>query len=281
MGPKLRRKLARAALAKPAVLFLLPLPLLIAIVASLVAGDAYRLALTGGALTSFWTAGVLATRGIAEEVRHRLGERLLPAVFPWKRLSVLPTALGSGLAATAGGHDLPAVFAFALLAGLGHLAFIGTDPSRRRIEVQPMDGVDTAAVERQLEQGHARIRGLLGAGTTMELPEFRERVSRSARIGEAVLVEIERNPAVAPRARRFLNLYLDDAARVAAEYSRMQVGRRARSDRGPLEQNFRRLLVEMENTFSEQHRLVLERKELLLDADIEVLNTRMSQEGPG
>ncbi|HOC19163.1 MAG TPA: hypothetical protein PKK95_12885, partial [Vicinamibacterales bacterium] len=66
-------------------------------------------------------------------------------------------------------------------------------------------------------------------------------------------------------------------ARVATEYSRM----RARPDNGSLEQNFRRLLVEMEDTFSEQHRLVLERKELLLDADIEVLNTRMSQEGPG
>ncbi len=277
MGSKLRRRFARAALAKPAALFLLPLPLLIAIAASLVAGDAYRLALTGGALTSFWAAGVLATRGIVEEVRHRLGERLLPAAFPWKRLSVLPTALGSGLAATSGGHDLVAALAFALLGGLGHLAFIGTDPSRRRIEVRLMDGVDAAAVERQLEQGHARIRGLLGAGNTFELPEFRERVSRIAHIGEAVLVEIERNPVVATRARRFLNLYLDEAARVATEYSRM----RARPDNGSLEQNFRRLLVEMEDTFSEQHRLVLERKELLLDADIEVLNTRMSQEGPG
>lgn len=277
MGRTLRPRFAKAALLKPAALFLLPLPLLIAIVASLVAGDAYRLALTGGALTSFWAAGVLATRGLVEEVRHRLGERLLPAVFPWKRLSVLPTALGSGLAATSAGHDFAAALAFALLAGLGNLAFIGTDPSRRRIEVRQMEGVDAAAVERQLEQAHARLRGLLGAGNTMQLPEFRDRVGRIARLGEAVLVEIERNPVVAPRARRFLNLYLDDAARVAAEYGRTQ----ARGGSGPLEQNFRRLLVEMEDTFSEQHRLVLERKELLLDADIEVLNTRMSQEGPG
>ena len=277
MGRTLRPRFAKAALAKPAALFLLPLPLLIAIVASLVAGDAYRLALTGGALTSFWAAGVLATRGLVEEVRHRLGERLLPAVFPWKRLSALPTALGSGLAATSAGHDLAAVLAFALLSGLGHLAFIGSDPRQRRIEVRQMEGVDAAAVERQLEQAHARLRGLLGSGSALALPEFRERVGRIGRIGEAVLVEIERNPAVAPRARRFLNLYLDDAARVAAEYGRTQT----RAGSGPLEQNFRRLLVEMEDTFSEQHRLVLERKELLLDADIEVLNTRMSQEGPG
>lgn len=277
MGRTLRPRFAKAALAKPAALFLLPLPLLIAIVASLVAGDAYRLALTGGALTSFWAAGVLATRGLVEEVRHRLGERLLPAVFPWKRLSALPTALGSGLAATSAGHDLAAALAFALLAGLGHLAFIGSDPRQRRIEVRQMEGVDAAAVERQLEQAHARLRGLLGSGSALALPEFRERVGRIGRIGEAVLVEIERNPAVAPRARRFLNLYLDDAARVAAEYGRTQT----RAGSGPLEQNFRRLLVEMEDTFSEQHRLVLERKELLLDADIEVLNTRMSQEGPG
>ena len=277
MSLMVRRRFAWAALAKPAALFLLPLPLLIAVVAALVAGDPERLALTGGALTSFWSAGVLATRGLVEEVRYRLGQRLVPAAFPWKRLSALPTALGGGLAATSGGHDLAGALAFAVLAGLGHLAFFGTDPRRRRIVVRQVDGVDCADVGRQLEEAHARLRGLLGAGRSMALPEFRDRVGRIAQVGQAVLAEIERNPLVAPRARRFLNLYLDDAERVTAEYGRTQT----RAGNGALEQNFRRLLVEMETTFSEQHRLVLERKELLLDADIEVLNARMSREGPG
>jgi hypothetical protein len=277
MSQVVPRRFPWAAWGKPAVLFLLPLPLLIAIVAALAEGDLQRLTMTGGALTAFWSAGVLACRGLLEEARYRFGERLLPAVFPWKRLSALPTSFGSGLAATAGGHDPAAALAFALLAGLGHVAFIGSDPRRRRIVVRQVDGVDGTEVGRQLERAHARIRAFLGAGGSMALPEFRDRVGRIARIGEGVLAEIERNPAVAPRARRFLNLYLDDAQRVAAEYART----RTREGDGTLEQNFRRLLIEMEDTFSEQHRLVLQRQELLLDADIEVLNTRMSQEGPG
>lgn len=277
MRLKAPRKLAWVSVGKPAALFLLPLPLLVAIVAALVEGDVGRLALAGGGLTGFWTAGVLAFRGLVEETRYRLGQRLVPAAFPWKRLSVLPTALGSGLAATSAGHDPTAALAFSLLAGLGHLAFIGTDPSGRRIVVRQVDGVDCDEVGKQLEQAHGRLRALLGAGRSLALPEFRHRVGRIAEIGEAVLAEIERNPAVAPRARRFLNLYLDDAERVTAEYVRTQ----ARGGTRPLEQNFRRLLAEMESTFSQQHRLVLERKEMLLDADIEVFNARLTKEGPG
>ena len=277
MRLKVPRKFAWAAVSKPVALFLLPLPLLIAILVALVAGDVVRLALTGGALTSFWSAGLLAFRGLVEETRYRLGERAVPAAFPWKTLSTLPTALGSGLAATSAGHDLAAALTFAALAGLGHLAFIGTDPARRRIVVRQMDGVDCAELGRQLDEAHGRLRALLGAGRSLALPEFRDRVGRIAQIGQAVLAEIERDPSVAPRARRFLNLYLDDAERVTAEYGRTQ----RRGGDGTLEGNFRRLLIEMESTFSEQHRLVLERKALLLDADIEVLNARLSKEGPG
>lgn len=277
MRVRVPRRLAWTALGKPVALFLLPLPLLVAFVAALVAGDVPLLALAGGALACFWSAGVFGFRGLAEEVRYRLGERLAPALFPWKRLAALLAALGSVMAATAAGHDIAAALVFAVLAGLGHLAFIGTDPARPRIVVRQMDGVDSDAVARQLEQAHARVRALLGAGRSMVLPEFRSRVNRIAGIGREVLVEIERNPALAPRARRFLNLYLDEAERVTVEYGRTQ---RGTNDRG-LEQNFRRLLMEMETTFSEQRRLVLDRKELLLDADIEVLSSRLTREGPG
>jgi hypothetical protein len=276
MRLKVPRQFAWAAVSKPAALFVLPLPLLIAVAAALVGGDLRALALAGGALTCFWSAGALAFRGLLEETRYRLGKRLVPAAFPWKRLSALPTALGSGLAATAGGHDLAAALAFATLAGLGHLAFIGTDPRRRRIMVSQADGVDCAEVGRQLELAHGRLRALQAAGQSMALPEFRERLGRVAEIGQAVLAEIERHPVVAPRARRFLNLYLEDAERVTAEYGR--TGTRGRDD--AREQNFRRLLIEMETNFAEQRRLVLERGQLQLDADIEVLTARLTQERP-
>jgi hypothetical protein len=273
----LRRGLVWATVGKPAVLFLLPLPLLIAVLAALVSGDVGRLGLVGGALASFWGAGVLALRGVMGEARYLLGDRLDAPAVPLKQLSAIPTSLGAGLAATAGGYESAGILVFAALAGVGHLLFFGRDPQRQRIQVSVVEGVDSAAVTLQLKQAYGRLRGIEGAARAIAVPEFRERLSRIAEIARSVLGEIERDPADAARARRFLNLYLDSAERVTVDYARTHAHGRNR----PLEQDFRQLLVEMESTFAEQHRRLVEHEQLLLDSDIEVLHARLVREGPG
>ena len=105
--------------------------------------------------------------------------------------------------------------------------------------------------------------------------EFRERLARITAIGRSILGEIESDPAEAARARRFLNLYLDSAERVTTEYARTHRGLRTQ----PLEQRFRDLLTDMENTFETQHRKLLERDLVSLEVDIEVLNARLIREG--
>jgi 5-bromo-4-chloroindolyl phosphate hydrolysis protein len=273
----LQRGRIRAAMLKPAALFLLPTPLLFAILGSLIAGDVSRLALTGGALASFWGAGVLALRGVVDEARYLLGERLDAPAVPLKVLAAAPTATGAALAATAGGHDILPALVFGALGAAGHLMFFGRGVRPVPIRVAEVVGVDAAAVTLQLKEAHGRLRSIEGAARTIALPEFRERLARIAATTRNVLSEIERDPADAARARRFLNLYLESAARVTADFARTQT-----HGRNPaLEENFRRLLVEMENTFTEQHRRLVAHEQLLLDADIEVLNTRLTREGPG
>jgi hypothetical protein len=277
MNPLVRRGRVWAAIAKPAALFLLPLPLLPAILAALVAGDVGRLGLAGGALACFWSAGVLAFRGIVTNVRYVLGERLDPPRMPLKLLSAIPTATGAALAATAGGHDLAPALVFAALGATGHVAFFGRDARPVPIRVAEVVGVDATAVTLQLKEAHGRLRSIEGAARSLALPEFRDRLGRITTTARAVLQEIERDPADATRARRFLNLYMESAARVTTEFARThQAGRNP-----ALEDNFRRLLVEMESTFTEQHRRLVDHEQLLLDADIEVLNARLSREGPG
>src|SRR5262249_33581318 len=73
-----RRLRAWAPAGKAAALFLLPAPLIVALVANLVGGSVVRAALTAGALAAIWTAGVLALRALAAEARYLLGERLDP-----------------------------------------------------------------------------------------------------------------------------------------------------------------------------------------------------------
>ena len=214
---------------------------------------------------------------MAAEARYVLGERPDPPVVPLKLLSALLTGLGVALAALAGGHAVSGALVFAVLGTLGHAAFYGRDLGAPRIHVAAVDGVDVAAVTGQLKQAYGRLRGIDAAAHTLALPEFRERLARITTTGREILGAIERDPADAARARRFLHLYLDSAERVTADYARTH--REARHQ--PLDQNFRQLLIDMESTFVEQQRALVERDLVSLDVDIEVLNARLTHEGPG
>jgi 5-bromo-4-chloroindolyl phosphate hydrolysis protein len=273
----MRRLRAWAPAAKAAALFLLPAPLLAALVANLVGGNALRAAFTAGALGAMWTAGALVLRALAAEARYLLGERLDPPTVPWKLLSAALTAAGVSLSALAGGHSWPMAAVFATLAVLGHIAFYGRDLRPPRIRVAEVEGVDRPAVTVQLKQAHARLRSIVVAAAANPIPEFRERLTRIAELGHGILDEIERDPAKASRARRFLNVYLDGADRIAAEYARTH----SQPVDQPLEQNFRRLLTEMETTFAEQRRRLAERDLTALDVDIEVLHARLKGEATG
>jgi 5-bromo-4-chloroindolyl phosphate hydrolysis protein len=268
----IRRVRAWAPAAKAVALFLLPAPLLIALVANLVSDRALAAAFSAGALGALWTGGVLVMRALAAEARYLLGERLDPPTVPWKLLSAALTAAGVSLAAMAGGHAWPVALVFATLAVLGHLAFYGRDLRPPRIRVAEVDGIDGSAVALQLKQAHARLRGIVVAAN--QVPEFRERLTRVADLGHGILGEIERDPAKAARARRFLNVYLDGAERISAEYARTH-----HEAAQPLEQNFRKLLTEMETNFAEQRRRLAERDLTALDVDIEVLHARLKGEG--
>lgn len=276
MNELIRLVRAWAPVAKTAALFLLPVPLLFAVLAALITGDLTRLALAGGALGCLWGAGALALRALVAEARYFLGNPELPTM-PLKLLSAAMTALGVALAAVAGGHTAASALVFAALGGLGHVAFYGRDLKPPRIHVAAVEGVDCAAVTLQLEQAHGRLRRIETAARAIAVPEFRDRLSRIMSIGRSILGEIERDPSDAARARRFLNLYLDSAEGVTVEYARTHEQGRTQ----PLEQNFRQLLVDMESTFAEQHRKLVARDVLSLDVDIEVLNTRLKREGLG
>ena len=275
MDDLLRKGRAWVPVLKSAVLFILPLPLLLAWVVTLASGDLGRFAAVSGALAAFFGAGVLAWRGLVAQARYYLGERLDPPTVPLKRVSAALTGLGVALAAAAGGHGVAGIVLFAVIAVIGHISFYGRDPRPKRIELPAIAGVNNDAVVAQLKQAYGRLQGIESAARAIAVPEFVARLQRIIGIGKQILAEIEHDPRDASRARRFLNLYLDSAERVTAEYARTHRQIRSR----PLENNFRQLLIEMEQTFETQHRKLLENDVMNLDAEIEVLNARLKHEG--
>ena len=271
-GTRLRRRIAPA---KSLALFLLPSPLVVAGVRALVMDEPVRLGLAAAALACLWTAGVLVWRALIAEARYLFGERLDLPRIPWKLTSALLTGAGAALAATAGGHSLAGTVAFGVLAAIGHVSFYGSDLRPERLTVTTVDGVDMTSVTEQLEQASRRLRRIDATARAIGVPEFRDRLARVTQIGRDILAEMARDPRDVSRGRRFLHLYLDSTERVTEEYARthQQASR-------TLDDNFRRLLIEMESAFAEQHRRLLESDTTSLDVDIEVLTARLRREGP-
>lgn len=262
---------------KSAALFVLTGPLCLAALIELASGRVAGFLVAGGGLACLWAAGATSFRGLVAEARYFLGERPDPPRLPLKLLSLGLTALGTTLAALAGGHTPMGALLLGALAGGGHRAFFGSDPAPRHVELPQVAGVDVAAVTAQIKQAHGRLRGIDSAAGAIAVPEFTQRLGRITAIGYRILAEIERDPRDASRARRFLNVYLDSAERITTEYARTHRQLRNR----PLEEEFRRLLMEMETTFEAQHRQLLENDVLALEVEMEVLNERLRREGLG
>jgi hypothetical protein len=275
MNDLIRKGRAWAPVLKSAVMFVLPMPLVLAVIFALGSDDTAQLATTSGALACLWCAGALSWRALVAEARYFLGERADPPKLPLKLFGTILTAFGAGLTATAGGHTPVSAGVFGLLAGLGYALFFGRDLRPKRVEVAVVEGIDTAAVATAVKQAYGRLQGIATAARDIAVPEFGERLSRIVDIGRSILQEIERDPRDAARARRFLNIYLDSAERVTTEYARTHRQMR----KAPLEENFRQLLVDMENTFEQQHQKLIENDLTSLDVEIEVLNARLKREG--
>jgi 5-bromo-4-chloroindolyl phosphate hydrolysis protein len=275
MNDILRQGRAWMPVLKSAALFVLPLPLVISAAVALFNGEVSRLALIGAGLASLWGAGALVWRALVAEARYYLGQRLDPPAVPLKLASAALTALGAGLAAASGDNGLVNAAVVGAIAAAGHVLFYGRDLKPRRVDVPSVAGVDRDAVVTQLKQAYGRLQGIEAAARNIAVPEFGDRLERIIDVGRRILAEIERDPRDASRARRFLNVYLDSAERVTTEYARTHRQVRSR----PLEQNFRQLLIDMENTFEDQHRKLLESDVLSLDVEIEVLNARLKREG--
>ena len=270
----LARLRARLTVAKSAALFLLPLPLLLVIGSALVGDDSQRLLLAAGALACVWTAGLLTWRGLVREMRYVLGEAIELDRIPRKMSGAVLTAGGAALTALAAGHNTAGAITLATVGGLGHLCFYGLDMRANRLTVTPVDGLDVADVTQQLEQADLRLRRIDAAARAIAVPEFQSRLARITTTGREILAAIAEDPRRATRARRFLSLFLDSAERITGDYARTHPGMRT----GTLETNFRELLTDMDRTFSEQHRRLLESDVVSLDVEMEVLNARLKQE---
>jgi hypothetical protein len=253
------------------LLLALPLPILLKSVISLWSGDVGTLAATVIAYALFVLGAVLTRRGVQREIAATARPTTAKGP-PLKTLAGVVVGLAAGFTAFAVvGHDALAALAYAFGAAAGYFMVYGAEPRSARVP----GWTGEADARTVLELAYRRLDALEGAGRQITNREFRQRLGNISVIVGKILRVIEENPADVRRTRKFLNVYLEGAQKVALQYARAE----AHGPSAEREHSFRTLLVDVENTCHQQYEKLLQHDALDLDVQIEVLSTRLRREG--
>lgn len=260
---------------KGILMFLLPMPVLAAALVALGRGHLDDLIGNAAGYGLFLAGALLLKRGLLSEAEY---DRRRVARTPWplKTLGEITIAVATSVTAWLGaGHHPVIAVAFGLTALLGCYLNYGFDP-RSAKRFADRDGIDTTdRVLAALTQAERSITAIEQATRNIGNIELNSRLRRIATLARRILTLLEEDPRDLRRARKFLNVYLDGAQQVTEGYAKMH-GRVAAPE---LEENFRRVLVTIEEVFTEQQQKLLESDADDLDVQIEVLAAQLKREG--
>lgn len=260
---------------KGMLMFLLPLPVLFAAIAALGRGSLDGLIGNAAGYGLFLAGALLLRRGLLSEVEYDR-RRVARTPWPFKTLGGTVVALATSVTAWLGADYHPAIaVAFGLAALLGCYLSYGFDP-RTAKRFTDSEGVDvTDRVLEALAQAERGITAIEHATRDIRNAELNGRLRRIAALARQILTLLEEDPRDLRRARKFLNVYLDGAKQVTEGYAKTH----GRVSAPELEDNFRRVLITIEEVFAEQQQKLLESDVSDLDVQIEVLTTQLKREG--
>jgi 5-bromo-4-chloroindolyl phosphate hydrolysis protein len=258
------------------MLFLLPLPILFAAIVSLIREDLTSLIFNTSSYGLYLAGALLIRRGLYNAADYEDHTVEQAPKYPLKTLGAATIALATGWVAFSGaGYSFPISVGFGLGALMGCYLLYGFDPRRVKQATDTSGSDNTNQVVQALERAKGIIAGIDHARHKIRNPELTGRLQRIVNLARQILAVIEEDPKDLRRARKFLNIYLEGAQQVTAGYARTHQHMESQE----LEDNFRRVLVTIEEVFQEQQQKLLENDVLDLDVKIEVLANQLKREG--
>lgn len=257
------------------LLYVLPVPLIIAAVVSLARGTLTGVLANALAVGLYFAAAVCARRGLQNEAAYSRKSVAPAPKIPLKFFGGCLVAAATWVAAFFGaGHSFAIAICFGVGALVGYYLVYGFDP-RTEKSVKEGFGYSAHDVAEALEQADSKIQAIESARSKIGNTELKDRLERIVEQSRRILKVIEDDPKDLRRARKFLITYLEGAQNVTEGYARTH----GYSDSSELEDNFRNVLVTIEEVFKEQYQKLLEDDLMDLDVQIEVLSTQLKREG--
>nr|CAA6810979.1 MAG: 5-bromo-4-chloroindolyl phosphate hydrolysis protein [uncultured Thiotrichaceae bacterium] len=263
---------------KGILLYLLPIPALIAGIISLVRGDIMGTLLTGGSFAAYMVAAHVARHGFKLEGEYKRRKIARAPKAPFKTVAATIIAVTTTLLATFGAnYSIPAAVILGGAAFLGFTLYYGLDPRKDKSGNITGYGVSVEEMLEALESAEVRIKAIDAANTKINNPDYHQRLTRITDKARDILTSIEDDPTRLSRARKFLKVYLDGAQKVTESYVKSNSSHVGTTE--ALETDFSNVLNSIETTFSEQHDKLLSNDNFDLDVQIEVLEQQLKREG--
>jgi 5-bromo-4-chloroindolyl phosphate hydrolysis protein len=259
-----------------ALLFVLPLPLVLALFISLMRGDFTKTLIHLFSLALMYGAAAAARRGFAHEAAYQDQRYAAAPRLPLKTLAAILLSLGTWLCSYFAADQS---LAFALLvAGLSFAGFYfayGLDPRQDKALPAGSHGLNSDELVTTLAEAERKLSAIDATRRHLSNLELQQRVARIADMGREILGVIANDPRDMPRARKFLYVYLDGTQRVCEGYARTH----QQAPSVELEDKFRNVLGTIEEVFAQQRQHLLANDVMDLDVQIEVLRTQLQHEG--
>lgn len=247
------------------LLFVLPLPLIPALIIALGKGEFNKSIILLLCIILFLGGALFARRGmhIENEINAKDIKRKL---FPLKSFAATLVSFGTGVCAYfIVQHEL--LFSM-LLAGLSFLAFYmcyGLDKYSSNTN-QFMDA---------LIEADEKISSIQNSRLNLQNEDIKTQLGRIVQLAKQILTTLKNHPEDIYKVRKFLYVYLDGAQQVCNTFIKNQ----SHSKDAHLEEKFHNVLVTIEDVFAKQLKKLSERSSMDLDVQIEVLHKRLKEEG--
>lgn len=182
---------------------------------------------------------------------------------------------GAGLVAAGmmsqSGIGMPVLFG---LAGAAlHLAAFGLDPLADK-GMEGIDGFQVERVSRAVDEGEAFLAGMKDAILRARDPALEARVDKFATIARGLFRQVENDPGDLTAARKFLTVYLMGARDATVKFADAYAQARSAKVRA----DYEALLGDLETTFAERTKALLQNDHADLNVEIEVLRERLALE---
>lgn len=263
---------------KGILLFIMPVPVLVAAVVSLIGGNFWATVINGAAFSGFMLSAVIARHGFKVEQLYNSKKLALAPTTPFKTVAAILLSITTALTAFLATANYN-IFSSILIGGATLLAFYlwyGLDPRRNKTSNMAGLGVSAEEVFEALEAANIKIDAIETARTEISNAQFDQHLDRIIVKARNIITLIENDPSDLPRARKFLKVYLDGTRRVTESYAKTH---RNEATTVTLDGNFSNVLNSIESTFDEQHEKLKKQDQFDLDVNIEVLETQLKREG--